>query len=69
MTQDPIQPLDGGAEAEDPQDTGAFAAYDKTLERFVGGVHRGDKAKTTARNSPQAKAAKDAGHTVEVRQV
>lgn len=60
----PVQPLE-----DDQSDTGAFAAYNTTLERFVGPVARGKGAKRAAGASPQAKAAKDAGHDVEVRAV
>lgn len=54
-----------------PEDTRGegYAAYDLTLQRFVGGVHRGAKAKADAGKSADHKAAKDAGHRVEVRQV
>lgn len=47
----------------------AFAAYDVTLRRFVGGVHRGDKARDTAGKSDAAKAAKADDHQVEIRRV
>lgn len=53
--------------AED--DHAGYAAYDKDLARFVGGVHRGKDAKAEAGKSDDAKDAKDAGHQVEVRQV
>lgn len=62
----------GGDQTLDaPEDTrgDGFAAYDVTLQRFVGGVHRGSKAKADAGKSDEHKAAKDAGHQVEVRQV
>jgi hypothetical protein len=54
-----------------PQDTrgDAYAAYDVTLQRFVGGVHRGPKGKAEAGKSDAHRDAKDAGHQVEVRQV
>lgn len=59
--------------AEDKDDKAgpapAFAAYDKTLQRFVGGVHRGDKARDAAGKSPEAEAARKDGHRVEIRQV
>lgn len=67
-----------GENMQDPQDqpiseleteSGGFAAYDKTLERFVGGVHRGTGAKRAAGSSRQAKAARDQDHDVEVRAV
>lgn len=48
---------------------GRFAAYDTTLQRFVGGVHRGKSARADAGKSDEAKAAKADGHQVEVRQV
>lgn len=57
-----------------PEDTvehdgSGYAAYDVTLQRFVGGVHRGPKAKAEAGRSDAAKAAKDDDHQVEVRRV
>jgi hypothetical protein len=64
--QDPAPPED---DAATDVEGGAFAAYDTTLQRFVGPVHRGKSAKANAGKSPQAKAAKDAGHGLEVRGV
>jgi hypothetical protein len=60
-TLEPAKPLQGEASG--------FAAFNKTLGVFVGGVHRGDSARADAGRSRQAKAAKDAGHDVEVRPV
>lgn len=46
-----------------------FAAFNVTLARFIGGVHRGEDARQAAEDSRQVKAARDAGHEVEVRPV
>lgn len=70
MTDQPITALGPEAPDEPAKDeTSGFAAFNKTLGTFVGGVHRGEGAKTAAGKSAQAKAAKDAGHDVEVRAV
>lgn len=59
---EPVQPLTGTSNP-------GHAAFDVTLGHFVGGVHRGDGSKKAAGDSRQAKAAKEAGHKVEVRDV
>jgi hypothetical protein len=51
------------------EDSEGFAAFDKTLGVFKGGVFRGKDARKSAGSSRQFKAAKDAGHDVEVRKV
>jgi hypothetical protein len=56
-----VEPLEG------PES--GYAAFNKTLGTYVGGVHRGENAKRDAGQSKQAKAAKAAGHDVEVRAV
>jgi hypothetical protein len=71
MTDDTNTPPADPPEASplDPGDATGHAAYDTTLQRFVGPVYRGKSGKSDAGKSPQVKAAKDAGHTVEVREV
>lgn len=61
-TQDkPLEPPEGEASGH--------AAFNVTLGHFVGGVHRGSSSRSEAGKSRQAKAARDAGHKVEVRAV
>lgn len=52
--------------ATEPTKGKRYAAYDATLLRFVGPVV---ESKADAGKSEQAKAAKDAGHNIEIREV
>ena len=52
--------------AEKPEESKRYCAYDSTLLRFIGKTH---ESKTTVNAQDEVKAAKKAGHDIEVREV
>lgn len=56
------------AENTDGPGTGRYAAYDTTLQRFVGGVHS-TQAKAKAAGAKSAKASGTEADAIEVREV